>query len=162
MTLTVWDPSTSSGQAEPRPRVKLHLPRVEVRLPRIEELAENWPIISKLLEKATRRTGCYEPIDLLVMATRGQVGIWLCEVAGTIKAAIVTEVKQYPRRRILEVMFLGGIEMSEWLDDALDALTSHAKQTGCEHLATSGRRSWMRILGAKPTGDIIMTRGLKD
>jgi hypothetical protein len=154
VTLTVWD--------EPRPRVKLHLPRVEVRLPPIDEVGDKWYQIAPLIAKATRRTGCYEPIDLLGMAMRGQVGIWLCEVAGELKAAIVTEVKQYPRRRVLEVMFLGGIEMSEWLVDAIDALTAHAKQTGCEHLATSGRRSWMRILKAKPTGDIIMTRGLKD
>jgi hypothetical protein len=153
MTLTVWD--------EPRPQVRLRLPRVEVRLPRIEELAENWPVISKLLRKATSRTGCYEPIDLLAMAMRGQAGIWICEVAGTLKAAIVTEVKPYPRRRILEVMFVGGGEMSEWLDDAIDALSAHAKQTGCEHLASTGRRSWMRILGAKPTGDIVMTLRLK-
>jgi hypothetical protein len=152
MTLTVWD--------EPR-QVRLRLPRVEVRLPRIEELAENWPVISKLLRKATSRTGCYEPIDLLAMAMRGQAGIWICEVAGTLKAAIVTEVKPYPRRRILEVMFVGGGEMSEWLDDAIDALSAHAKQTGCEHLASTGRRSWMRILGAKPTGDIVMTLRLK-
>jgi hypothetical protein len=161
MTLTVWDPSTSSGQAEPRPRVKLHLPRVEVRLPPIDEVSDKWHQIAPLLAKATRRTGCYEPIDLLGMAMRGQVGIWVCEVAGALKAAIVTEVKPYPRRRILEVMFVGGGEMSEWLDDAIDALSAHAKQTGCEHLASTGRRSWMRILGAKPTGDIVMTLRLK-
>ena len=153
MTLTVWD--------EPRPRVKLHLPRVEVRLPSIDEVSENWTIISKLLEKATRRTGCYEPIDLLAMAMRGQAGIWVCEVDGTIRAAIVTEIKQYPRRRVLEVMFTGGSNMRDWLSEAIDAHDDHARQAGCEHIATIGRPGWARAWGGELTGNVLIVRGVK-
>src|SRR5580765_2419944 len=158
MTLTEW--------GEPQPviearRVKLCLPRVEVRLPPIDEVAEKWPIISKFLRKATRRTGCYEPVDLLGMAMRGQVGIWVCEVAGAVRAAIVTEIKQYPRKRILEVMFLGGSDLREWLEDAMDVLTAHAREAGCAHLATLGRPGWARVLGARRTGDVVLVRELK-
>jgi hypothetical protein len=142
--------------------VKLHLPRVEVRLPPIEEVAENWPLIAKLLRKATVITGCYEPIDLLAMAMRGQVGIWVCEVADVVKAAIVTEIKQYPRRRVLEVMFTGGSNMRDWLSPAIDALDEHARQAGCEHIATIGRPGWARAWGGELTGNVLIVRGLKD
>jgi len=158
MTLTEWD--------EPQPviearRVKLCLPRVEVRLPPIEEVAEKWHEIAPMLRRATTRTGCYEPIDLLQMSMRGQVGIWVCEVEGAVQAAIVTEIKQYPRKRVLEVMFLGGGNLPEWLEDAMDVLTAHAKDAGCAHLATLGRPGWARVLGARRTGDVVLVRELK-
>ena len=158
MTLTVWDQPQPVIEAR---RVKLCLPRVEVRLPPIEEVAEKWHLIAPMLRTATRRTGCYEPIDLLQMAMRGQVGIWICEVAGTVRAAIVTQIEQYPRKRVLEVMFLGGSDLRDWLDDAMDVLIAHAQQTGCDHLATLGRPGWARVLGARRTGDVVLVRPLK-
>jgi hypothetical protein len=152
VTLTVWD--------EPRPAIRLRLPRVEVRLPPIEEVAENWPLISKLLRKATVITGCYEPIDLLAMAMRGQVGIWVCEVDGAIEAAVVTEIKQYPRRRILEVLFAGGTKMRVWLPRLVEVLDEHGEQAGCSHVASAGRRGWAKAWGATPTGDVVLVRDL--
>jgi hypothetical protein len=152
LTLTVWD--------EPRPRVKLHLPRVEVRLPPIDEVGDKWHHIAPLLAKATSRTGCYEPIDLLAMAMRGQVGIWVCEVDGAIEAAVVTEIKQYPRRRILEVLFAGGTNMRAWLPRLVEVLDEHGEQAGCSHVASAGRRGWAKAWGATPTGDVVLVRDL--
>jgi hypothetical protein len=154
MTLTVWD--------EPRPRVKIHLPRVEVRLPAIEEVAEQWHEIVPLLRKATVITGCYEPIDLLRLAMAGQVGIWVCEVDGAIAAAVATEIKQYPRRRILEIMFTGGNNMRAWLPTLVETLDEHARQAGCSHIATAGRPGWARAWGGELTGSVVIVRGLKD
>jgi hypothetical protein len=142
--------------------VTLARPAAVVRLPPFDELVEQWPVVAALLRKATIITGCYEPIDLLAMAMRGQVGIWVCEIDGTARAAIVTEVKQYPRRRILEVMFTGGGNMRDWLSEAIDALDEHARQAGCEHIATIGRPGWARAWGGELTGNVLIVRGVKD
>ena len=52
---------------------------MRVHLPPLDELAANWHLVAPLLHKATRRTGCYEPIDLLALAMAGRAVIWLCE-----------------------------------------------------------------------------------
>lgn len=131
-----------------------------VRLPPLEELALRWAEIEPLLRKATVRTGCYEPVDLLQMALMGRAGIWIAERDGEILVAIVTEVKQYPRRRVLEVMFGGGSDMGEWIKPMVAALDEHAKAAGCAQVATAGRPGWARVWGARATGDVILARDL--
>ena len=132
--------------------------RVIVRLPPIEELAERWHVVGPLLRKATVRNDCYEPVDLLRMALTGQAGIWLCEVDGEIAAAFVTWVKDYPRRRVLEIVAGGGGGMKDWIEPLKAALDEHACQCGCSHIASVARPGWLRAWGAEPTGDIQMVR----
>jgi len=130
-----------------------------VRLPSFDEIVEHWSVIAPHLRKATVRTGCYEPIDLLQLALAGQVGIWTCEVGGNIVAAIATTVKQYPRKRILEILFCGGSQMREWIDVAVQKIDAHAHQCGCSHVSGIGRISWGRVWGGKVT-DYVIVRGL--
>jgi hypothetical protein len=132
-----------------------------VRLPSLDELAESWFAIAPLLLKATRRTGCYEPIDLLKGAMAGRYGIWLCETNGKIDAAIVTEVVNYPRKRILEMMFVGGSNMRAWLPEAVCVFDRHARQCGCSHICSLGRAGWARAWGGRATGDAIVVRDVK-
>ena len=152
MSLTTWEtgpaPTALPGAAV-------------VRLPPLDELARKWVRIEPLIRKATRRTGCFEPIDLLQMAMAGQVGIWVCEVRGSVVAAIVSEVKVYPRRRVLEMLFCGGSQMRLWLSVAIEAFDTHARQLGCSHLFALGRSSWARAWQGELTGDVAVVRDLK-
>ena len=111
-----------------------------------------------MLSKATTRTGCYEPIDILKMAITGQVGIWLCLVSGTVVAAFVTEVKQYPRKRVLEMLLCGGSRMKDWIDAAVAEMDKHADQMACAHIAVCGRKGWAKAWGGKLTGDVVIVR----
>ena len=154
MTLTTWE--------DPLPGQVLQRTRAVVRLPSLAELAERWSEIAPLLEKATRRTGCYEPIDLLQQAMQGRVGVWFCESEGGIDAVIATEVMQYPRKRVLEMMFCGGSNMRHWRDEAVRVLDQHARQAGCTHIACIGRRGWARAWGGAETGDVVVVRELKE
>ena len=132
---------------------------VVVRLPPLDELAERWREISPLIARSTRRAGgAYEPIDVLRAAFLGQFGVWVCEVDGDIQAAIVTELKQYPRRRALEMIFAGGRNMHLWIEPARVAIDQHARDAGCQCITSLGRPGWLRAWGAEPTGDIAMLR----
>jgi hypothetical protein len=131
-----------------------------VYLPPLDEVVANWRVISAHLCKATERTGCYEPIDLLRLAFAGHAGIWLCSVDGKIVAALVTEVKQYPRKRVLEILFCGGSGMRDWMKIMISEIVRHAKECGCDHLAGIGRPGWIRAWGGRHTGDIVIVRGL--
>ena len=132
-----------------------------VRLMPLEDLALAWPHIEPLLRRSTQITGCYEPIDVLRLAMAGQVGVWVAERGNHIEAVIVTEIKAYPRRRILEMMFCGGGNMTSWVDTAIDVFDEHAKQQGCSHIACVGRPGWERAWRGRRTGDVVMVRDLK-
>lgn len=135
------------------------MPEATVRLPPLDELAERWKAIAPLLAKSTRRAGgAYEPIDLLRGAFAGQFGIWVCEVDGEIQGAVVTEIKQYPRKRVLDVIFGGGNNMAQWIEPLVETIDRHARETGCEAVVCIGRPGWLKAWGAEPTGNIVMVR----
>jgi hypothetical protein len=152
LTLTTWQ---AGSEVTPRPG------KAVVRLPPLEELVERWYVVAPLLKRATDRTRCYEPIDLLRMAMAGQAAIWLCESEDGIDAALVTTLQVYPRRRVLEIMFAGGTNMKAWLKPMIATLDEHARQLGCQQIAGSGRAGWARAWGGKLTGDVIIARDLE-
>jgi hypothetical protein len=156
MSLTTWE--LHGFLPHPTPDAA----QVDVRLPPLEEVVEHWTIIGPLLHKATSRNGCYEPLDLLQMAMAGQAGIWVCEVDGFIEAAVVTRVTVFPRRRILEMMAVGGSGMRHWIEPLRTAMRAHAREIGCSHIASVARPGWLRAWGATPTGDIGMVCNIED
>lgn len=133
---------------------------VTVSLPPFEVLVERWGEIAPMIARATIRTGCYEPIDLLLMAARGEMGIWLCMRGDEILAVLVSQVINYPRRRVLEMVAAGGGSMAAWRDIAVRTLDQHARALGCAHVACIGRPGWARAWGGEATGDIVMVRGV--
>ena len=154
MSLTDWPDLMVEMSPVPVP------PEIEatVSLPPLEVLARRWNEIEPLLRKSTERTCCYEPVDLLILAGTGRVGIWLCMRGEAIDAVLVSQVTVYPRRKILEMLFAGGSNMAAWRDLAVQALDKHARELGCTHVACAGRPGWARAWGGHPTGDIIMVR----
>lgn len=156
MSLTDW-PGSVPADVRLVPRDTSD-PAVRVYLPSLDELARRWQTVEPLLQKATARTGCYEPVDLLAMAVAGQAGMWLCTYHDHIDAVLVTQLTTYPRRRVLEVMFGGGAGLKRWRNTAVAAVDRHARQLGCSHVMCCGRRGWVKAWGAKLTGDVIMVR----
>ena len=73
---------------------------------------------------------------------------------------LVTEVLDYPRKRVLNV-FLGGGDMAQLLDMA-DDVTAWAKAVGCTGLTIHGRKGWERVFarrGWKPL-HICLSKGI--
>lgn len=67
------------------------------------------------------------------------------------KAAMITEVQEYPQRRVFNV-FLGGGDMGQLLD-MIDAVEVYAKTIGCKSITVCGRKGWIKVLesrGARP------------
>jgi hypothetical protein len=156
VSLTDWPDLAVEASPVPVPRET----EATVFLPPLELLARRWNEIEPMLRRATDRTGCYEPVDLLIMAGTGQVGIWLCMQGEAIDAVVVTQTTTYPRRRVMEVLFAGGSNLSRWRKPLVAAIDKQARELGCTHVASAGRPGWLRAWGAEATGDIIMVREL--
>jgi hypothetical protein len=152
VSFTTWEADLPAATASAR---------VRVYLPSLDDLIEHWPEIAPMLQRATSRTGCYTPNDVLALAMLGQAGIWVCEVDDRVVASIVTKVERYPRKNILEIMFAGGSQMRHWLSDAVATIDRHALACGCAHVAGVGRPGWVRAWGGEATGDVIIVRDLK-
>lgn len=95
--------------------------------------------LQKRLQRALDLAGNTHTIEDIQQAiARGQMQ---CFVTGD--SFVITEVTQYPRKRILNV-FLAVGDIS--VVDLIPKLESFAREAGCDGMQTLGRAGWKRIL----------------
>lgn len=89
--------------------------------------------------------GDFDIADVAALLAEGKVQLWPGE-----KAAIITEMMQYPKKAVLN-FFLAGGDLDE-----LQKMTPHieqwAKEQGCSRVSLHGRRGWDRTFLTKELG----------
>jgi len=77
--------------------------------------------------------------DVTALILEGKLQLWPAE-----RGCWVTEITQYPRKKVLHV-FLAGGELEQVLD-MHDDVIKWAKAQGCESLTQAGRKGWTKVL----------------
>ncbi len=79
----------------------------------------------------------------------GERQLWIAwdERSESIAAAIITEIITYPPSpvRVCRVPWVGGRNMSRWLQPALKMLKAWAIDHDCRFMEGSGRRGWKKF-----------------
>jgi hypothetical protein len=130
---------------------------IVVDLPPIDEIARCWPIIEPILKRATDRAKAYEPIDILQLVMMGRMSLILVREDGRIIAVAVTEVRQLPRCRVLEVPFVAGIGLKRWHSQLLEVIDAQAETAGCSDIIGFLRKGWVKY-GFELDGVIVRRR----
>lgn len=65
---------------------------------------------------------------------------------GDIKACMVTQLVNYPTKRVCLILFLGGSLMHEWLR-FMTLIEEWARSNHCEAIEIYGRPGWAKVLG---------------
>jgi hypothetical protein len=122
-----------------------------------------WPQVRPHMEKAAASTfGRFEADDVLDTVMVGGRQLWVAfDDDSDIKGAVVTGFNLYPRKKYLELTFVGGTDGLKWKKPMLKILQHWAYDTGCDgiessgRLGATGRTGWTRLLrddGFKPLG----------
>jgi hypothetical protein len=130
---------------------------IVVDLPPIDEIARCWPIIEPILKRATDRAKAYEPIDVLHLVMMGRMSLILVRCHGRIIAVAVTEVRQLPRCRVLEVPFVAGVGLKRWHSQLLEVIDAQAETAGCSDIMGFLRKGWVKF-GFELDGVIVRRR----
>jgi hypothetical protein len=100
------------------------------------------------LEPALEYDDCHEMQDIADAIADGSMQLW----SGT-NGAMVTQVQDYPRKRVLHVWWAGG-ELQTILE-LIPHIEQFAKDIGCKKITCTGRRGWERVFkhwsNIKPT-----------
>jgi hypothetical protein len=83
--------------------------------------------------------GTHDWDDIVAALYSRQMQLWPLE-----RSALVTEIQQFPRKRVLNV-FLGGGDLDE-LRAFVPTVAEFARANGCTALQCSGRRGWLRAI----------------
>jgi hypothetical protein len=133
---------------------------IDVSLPPPDDILLCWPQIEPILKRATDRDRAYEPIDILLLVMQGRLSMFVIRDGGPIAAVVVTEIRQYPRCRVLEVRFIAGTGLRRLFRPILDALDAQAESLDCISIAGFERKGWSRF-GFEIIG-VSLVRRLKD
>jgi hypothetical protein len=110
---------------------------------RLSEVAAGaMPLIKAMCEGSN---GKYAPADVLRALAARDFQLWLARGRGGNEAAAVTEIVDYPQKRVCRLIGAVGRDMSNWIGH-LAALETWAKAQGCSAMEPVARPGWERVL----------------
>ena len=95
-----------------------------------------------LLPALDRCGGTHEWADVVLGVHTTAMQLWANE-----RAAAITEIVKYPRKTVLNV-FLAGGELGQAME-MLESAKVWGVAQGCDAISMSGRRGWLKPLGAE-------------
>ena len=119
---------------------------MEVSMVPAEYVDTCWAKIEPFVEKAAEYTyGRYLASNLYDMVKDGDHQLWVAYDGNDFKGTVLTNVMNYPQRRVLCMGFCGGIELKDWKTPMLDLLKRYAKDMGCDSIEAFGRPGWANV-----------------
>lgn len=107
-----------------------------------------WPDVQVWIAAAVAHNGGEASVaDVRDDCGAGRADLWLVTIAGVPAGAVVTEIQALATRRVMQVLYLGGDRLGEWLH-LQDVLATWAAVYGCTAMRIKGRHGWLRRLAA--------------
>ena len=126
-----------------------------------EDVDMVWGDVSPLIEKALLHAeGELIPDDIKKHLDTSELRLWVALENKDVIASMVTEIVQYPRKKIVRVITLAGKDMSMWYD-FLPMLEGYAIRNGCSSLEAWTRKGMTRKLKDWKHSYDIITKDLK-
>ena len=136
-------------------------PSCKVALVEAEDIDMVWDDVVPLIEKALRHAeGELIPEDIKKHLDSANLRLWVALEDRDVIAAMVTEIIQYPRKKIVRVITLAGKNMGLWYD-FLPMLEGYAIRHGCSSLEAWSRKGMARKLKDWKHSYDIITKDLK-
>ena len=132
-----------------------------VALVDVDKVASIWEEVYPLLEKAqVYAAGELDTQDYFDMIESGDMQLWIAEDDGGIFAMMLTEFIQYPRKKVMRIVSIGGREMNRWMK-YFPALEAAALSVGCTGFEVFGRKGWLRVLKDWKCSYYVLTKDIK-
>ena len=117
-----------------------------------------WPMVEPFLISALKRwLPVYFSPDLLEMVKKDELQLWIItdNEKEELYGAGLTEIRSYPRARILNLFMLGGKEMKKWKAEWSAAMELFARSQKCDFMQAIGRRGWASFTGAFESAVVV-------
>ena len=109
-----------------------------------EDIYTIWADVEKLIEKAL--DDCYKPQDILSGLMENKFQLFISWNDFKVESAIITEMAQYPRKKILRYFLAGGKNLDNWLEPIQKKIEQFAKKKQSNAIEVAGRKGWARKL----------------
>ena len=112
------------------------------------EVVRVWQDVAPLLQMAVDRApGRYEVVDILTNVMQNESQLWIGFDEDQIHSAGITRIYDTPLARVFSIQWLGGNNLKDWQEEALDVTRRFALDHGCTIREIIGREGWGKMTG---------------
>ena len=108
-----------------------------------EDLHIVWNEVEPLIKKALDDT--YTARDILDGLVKNAFQLFI-SWEDKVESAVITEVIQYPQKKVCRYFLAGGSNMNNWLEPIQQEIEKFAKYNQCDAIEVAGRKGWLRKL----------------
>lgn len=124
-----------------------------------ERVAEIWPAVRRLIERAVLRTNLNHTADIEYDTLHGDGLLWLAWDGAAILAAATTVLVETDADKVCVLTACAGRRMAVWLP-LLEQIEAWAKREGCGCVRIYGRKGWARVLKHYSVEHVILEKDL--
>ena len=127
-----------------------------------EDIGLVWDEVAPLIEKALQHAeGELVPGDIKKHLDKCDLRLWIALEGKETIAAMITEIIQYPRKKIVRVITLASLVNMDMWYDFLPMIEGYALRNGCSSLEAWSRKGMARKLKDWKHSYDIITKDLK-
>ena len=123
-----------------------------------EDINYVWQQVEPLIIRALDDS--YTARDVLDGIIRNKFQLFISWENNKVESAVVTEVADYPRKRILRYVLAGGNNLENWLEPIQEKIEEFATNNYCQAIEVAGRKGWLRKLKGFEQKIYIMSKEL--
>ncbi|MFZ9615177.1 MAG: hypothetical protein ACO3AG_00735 [Fluviibacter sp.] len=119
---------------------------IRISLVPYDRTMETWGAVEHFMEAAAEATyGRYTKENILEAILHHDYNLWVVFNDERLFGALVTALKLYPQKKMLELSFIGGEEGPTWKDKMLDLMQRWAYDNNCDGIEACARFGWAKI-----------------
>lgn len=122
-----------------------------------EDLHIVWNEVEHLIKKALDDT--YTARDILDGLVKNAFQLFI-SWEDKVESAVITEVIQYPQKKVCRYFLAGGSNMNNWLEPIQQEIEKFAKYNQCDAIEVAGRKGWLRKLKGYEQKIYLMSKKL--
>jgi len=123
-----------------------------------EDINYVWQQVEPLIIRALDDS--YTARDVLDGIIRNKFQLFISWENDKVESAVITEVADYPRKRILRYVLAGGDNLDNWLEPIQNKIEEFATNNYCQAIEVAGRKGWLRKLKGFEQKIYIMSKEL--
>ncbi len=117
------------------------------------------PLLSKVIQHSEGELGTDDYLSNLIS---GSMQLWIVTEDKKIILSMVTQIIQFPQKKVLRTIALAGERFKEVHSQFSDMLASYALKNECSSLELWGRKGWKKMLPDWKDTYIVYTKDLKE
>ncbi len=116
-----------------------------------------WTKVAPLLQKAL--DGTYDIMDVEQGLEDDRFQLFISWNNG-IESAVITEIAEYPKAKVLRYVLAGGTNLDNWLEEIQEVIEKFAKKNHCTQLEIAGRKGWLKKLNKYKEKAVLLSKDL--